>query len=150
LRTSGSRRLLPAPSPLRTVRATFTAHGSSISIGRSFWEDPAVIPPLRYASGVFSRLLTWVDASVSLSVTVICFSTCKDSPDYLAMKHQMDVGSLSRRVTFKPVSGPLQTGVRFFHPPLPASPWARLAARFPRLVRGKYGIDMFRSNTRIG
>jgi len=40
--TSGSRGLSPIPSPLRTVRAAFTAHGSSISKGHSFWEDPAV------------------------------------------------------------------------------------------------------------
>ncbi len=41
------------------------------------------------------------------------------------------MGPLSCRVTFKPVSGPLQPGVRFFRPPKPAHPWARLAARCP-------------------
>ena len=36
-----------------------------------------------------------MDASVNF--TVICFSIFKDSPESLAMKHQMDVSSLSRR-----------------------------------------------------
>jgi len=36
-----------------------------------------------------------MDASVAF--TVICFSIDKDSPEFLAMKHQMDVSSLSRR-----------------------------------------------------
>ena len=45
---SGSRGLLPAPSPLRTVRATFTAHGSSISKGHScFWKTRLFISCFR-------------------------------------------------------------------------------------------------------
>ena len=40
-----------------------------------------------------------MDASVYF--TVICFSISKDSPDFLAMKHQMAVSSLSRRDCFR-------------------------------------------------
>ncbi len=42
----------------------------------------------------------------------------------------------------QPLSIPLQAGLRFFPPPLPARPWARLAARFPS--RETYGVPMFR------
>jgi hypothetical protein len=41
------------------------------------------------------------------------------SPDSLAKKDQSDVGALSCQVTFKPVSAPLQHGVRFFRHPHP-------------------------------
>ena len=37
------------------------------------------------------------------------------------MKDQLEVGSLSRQVTLKPVSLPLQEGIRFFQSPLPAN-----------------------------
>ena len=66
------------------------------------------------------------------------------SPNFLATHHLSDVGSLSCRVTFKPVSEPLQPGVRFFQHPKLAPPSARLAAclpprgsdtRFPRSVQ---------------
>ena len=43
----------------------------------------------------------------------------------------MEVGPLSRGVTFKPLSRPLQPGVRFFHDPLPALPTASLAIGLP-------------------
>ncbi len=40
-----------------------------------------------------------------------------DSPNSLTILDQMDVCSLSCRITFKPVSTRLQHGIRFFHPP---------------------------------
>ena len=43
----------------------------------------------------------------------------------------MEVGPLSRGVTFKPLSRPLQPGVRFLHHPLPAFPSAFLAIGLP-------------------
>src|SRR5215213_557696 len=49
----------------------------------------------------------------------------------LAKKDQSDVGSLSCRVTLKPVSAPLQDGVRFFRPPNPAPPTDPLAVHLP-------------------
>ena len=42
----------------------------------------------------------------------------------------------------QPLSTPLQRGVRFFHPPLPAHLSACLTARFP--LREVYGVSMFR------
>jgi hypothetical protein len=49
----------------------------------------------------------------------------------LAKKDQSDVCSLSCRVTLKPVSAPLQDGIRFFRPPKPAPPLSGLAAILP-------------------
>jgi hypothetical protein len=46
----------------------------------------------------------------------------------------MEVGALSRGVMLpwaQPVSAPLQRGIRFFHPPLPALPSASLTVRVP-------------------
>ena len=60
------------------------------------------------------------------------------------MKDQMDVCPLARGVMLpsaQPLSTPLQDGLRFFHPPLPARPWARLTVRFPD--RETYGVTMF-------
>ncbi len=65
----------------------------------------------------------------------------------LTTKDQSDVGPLSCRVTFKPVSEPLQPGIRFFRPPKPAHPWARLAARCP--LSGRHtGFPRFASGVR--
>jgi len=47
------------------------------------------------------------------------------------MKDPSDVGSLSCRVTFKPVSATLHRGIRFFRHPKPAPPWANLTVRCP-------------------
>ena len=43
----------------------------------------------------------------------------------------MEVGPLARGVTFKPLSRPLQSSVRFLHDPLPALPSASLAIGLP-------------------
>ena len=66
------------------------------------------------------------------------------------MKDQSDVGPLSCRVTFKPVSAPLQDDLRFFRPPKPAPPWAPL--RFAVLPEGqaRYGVSTFRSEKYAG
>ena len=45
---SGSRELLPAPNPLRTVRATFTAHGSSSVKSLLVWCNNRFIIPNLY------------------------------------------------------------------------------------------------------
>jgi len=46
-------------------------------------------------------------------------------------KDQGEVGPLSRRVMFQPVSRPLQSGIRFFPHPLPARLSFGLAAVLP-------------------
>ena len=49
----------------------------------------------------------------------------------IAGRDQLEVGPLARGVTFKPLSGRLQPGVRFLHHPLPAPPSASLAIGLP-------------------
>lgn len=49
----------------------------------------------------------------------------------LATKDQLEVCPLSREVMSQPLSGPLQPGIRFFQPPIPAQPTAFLAVRLP-------------------
>jgi len=61
----------------------------------------------------------WKKKSPRLS---FAFPPANDSPTSLATKNPSDVGPLSSRVTFKPVSVPLQYGVRFFQHPKPAPP----------------------------
>ena len=48
-----------------------------------------------------------------------------------ARRHQREVCPLARGVMLQPLSAPLQNGIRFLPPPLPAAPSARLAARVP-------------------
>src|SRR5262245_55133829 len=71
-----------------------------------------------------------------------------DSAGSLAVKDPSDVGSLSCRVTLKPVSASLRDGIRFFRHPKPAPPSARLAARFP--FRERYGVTTFRFRSSVG
>ena len=55
-----------------------------------------------------------------------------------------EVGALAGGVTLKPLSIPLQDGVRFFRAPLPAFPTAFLAIRLPTQSCGwKYGLTLF-------
>ena len=61
----------------------------------------------------------------------LAFPHADSSTHSLAMKDPSDVGSLSCRVTFKPVSATLHRGIRFFRDPKPALPWANLAVRCP-------------------
>ena len=51
------------------------------------------------------------------------------------MGHLLEVGSLSRRAKFEPLSTSLQDGLRFLQHPLPAPPWAHLTVRFPGFPR---------------
>ena len=57
-----------------------------------------------------------------------------------------EVSSLSRRAR-GPVSRRLQAGIGFLRDPIPALPWARLAACFPR--REEYGLTKFRACTQM-
>jgi len=66
-----------------------------------------------------------MDASVDL--TVICFSIYKDSPEFLAMKRQMDVSSLSRRGCYRITRIPPITGWHWLFP----SSCARTLIGFP-------------------
>ena len=63
------------------------------------------------------------------------------------MKDQSDVGSLSCRVTFKPVSAPLQDDLRLLRHPIPtrspASPYGPLST----FLVGTVGLTTFRTRT---
>jgi hypothetical protein len=62
----------------------------------------------------------------------------------IAGRDQLEVGPLSRGVTFKPLSRPLQPGVRFLHHPLPALPSASLAISLPaRKLRSQAEIRAY-------
>jgi hypothetical protein len=49
----------------------------------------------------------------------------------IARRDHVEVGALSRGVTFKPLSEPLQPGIRLLHDPLPAPPTASLTIGLP-------------------
>jgi hypothetical protein len=89
-----------------------------------------------------------VGASADLLAAVICFPPCKDSSDSLATEHPQDVGTLSSRANFEPVSARLQGGIRFFLPLTPAYPH-QCALRLLRLgftclnIRREYRISTF-------
>jgi len=103
-----------------------------------------------YQSMVCHATVEWESAPVRVATAVICLLSCGGYPNSLVMKDQRDVSPLSREVMLRwaqPLSTPLQDGLRFFPPPIPARPWAHLAARFPS--RETYGVAMFRlSNSR--
>lgn len=61
----------------------------------------------------------------------------------------MEVCSLSGGIMFQPLSEPLQPGIRFFQPPLPALPTASLTVGLP-LARRKYGLTEFHFNDTSG
>lgn len=54
----------------------------------------------------------------------------------------MEVGPLSRGAIFQPLSNPLQTDLRFLHPPLPAVSLSFLAEPLP--LWENYGLTVFR------
>jgi hypothetical protein len=67
------------------------------------------------------------------------------------MKDQTEVCPLSRGVMLpiaQPLSLPLQEGLRFFRPPLPAALSVGLTVHFPFWER--YGLTKFRLHHRMG
>jgi hypothetical protein len=59
------------------------------------------------------------------------------------LPHQLEVCPLSRGVMFQPLSGPLQSGIRFFQPPIPAQPTAFLTVRLPEPDRAPAAIRAY-------
>src|SRR6202795_2201019 len=74
--------------------------------------------------------------------THLLSSRIDGSANSLVRRDHEEVCPLSRRVMLQPVSRPLQPGIRFFPVPVPAPPWADLAACCPRGER--YGVSTFR------
>jgi hypothetical protein len=126
----GSQARLPAPSPRGTERDGFPSLGSSstkASICTSLTRELGVLPerPSRYspAAAVHVARQCWGRTHQCCSVHLLSPHT-NGSTNFFAKYHQSDAGPLSCQVTLKPVSAPLQRGIRFFRYPTPASPWA--------------------------
>ena len=112
LRLSGRQGLSPVPAPLRTVRATFTAHGSS-KPGWSYCSRfPVKCPPDFGLLLSYSARRNWHCASVSDSSLLIPFS---------GSVHLLHVSTLSRRAILRPYPA----GYVF---PLPFGGWPSLLA----------------------
>ncbi len=56
---------------------------------------------------------------------------------------QLEVCPLSRGMMFQPLSGPLQPGIRFLQPPIPAQPTAFLTVRLPEPYRAPAAIRAY-------
>ena len=123
-------------APLRTVHESLPSHGSSLCKASCLTRSTSTsCRPSRYASVAvvqtfacsasqwhpMSNLLKTHQSAV-MPLLSFAFPHFNGSPNYLANKDQSDVGPLSCRVTFKPVSAPLQHGIRFFRHPKPAPP----------------------------
>jgi len=104
-----------------------------------------------FCQSMASHVKSVEDAPISDDAAVsFAFPHFNGSPDYLANKDQSDVGPLSCRVTFKPVSVRLQHGIRFFRHPKPAPPSVCLAAHLPSNIKGQYGVSTFRFQKYMG
>ncbi|GEM_PF-3588255 len=116
---SGSRGLLPAPSPLRTVHASFPAYGSS-PCKLLFYQKPVAgivgIPHhLRNTHSEPSDMTyAMPGAAPATFVAVICFLRTQGSPKFLTIRHRPEVRTLSGRTMSQSVSASLQDGIRFF------------------------------------
>ena len=119
----GSQAQLPAPSPRGTVHDSFPSHGSSstkASIGTSLTRELGMLPerPSRYTSAAAVHVFRqcWGRTRPVLQRS-FAFPHTNGSTNFFATCHQSDVGPLSCQVTLKPVSTPLQRGIRFFQYP---------------------------------
>ncbi len=119
--TPGSRGLLPAPSPLRTVRDSFPSHSSSPSKASLGIEATRRLKiPITFAIHTDSQNPFRWRAHGSHNVASFAFPSKIGSASFLATKHPTDVCTLTGRVmssfSSQPVSTPLQDGLRFFRP----------------------------------
>ena len=110
------------------------------------WSFPAL--PSRYTPGADAGYLWKAAPAVVLISAVICFAFFIGSPSSLVKKDPMEVSPLSRGVISQLLSASLQDGLRFFHPPLPATPSAPLTSGFP--LRESDRLTTFRRCTRVG
>jgi hypothetical protein len=144
----GSQARLPAPGPLGTEHASFPALGSSstkASICTSLTRELGMLPerPSRYSpvAAVHAFRQCWGRTRPVLQRS-FAFPHTNGSTNFFATYHQSDVGPLSCQVTLKPVSAPLQRGIRFFQYPTPAPPLAEPCGLLsPKGER--YGVSTF-------
>jgi hypothetical protein len=127
-RKPGSQARLPAPSPLGTEHASFPALGSSstkASLCTLLTWELGMLPerPSRYSLAAAVHALRHVGGAHAQCGSVHLLSPTRTVRRAFS-RPQSDVGPLSCQVTLKPVSAPLQRGIRFFQYPTPAAPWA--------------------------
>lgn len=124
----GSQARLPAPGPRGTVLDSFPSHGSSST-------KASVNTPLTRELGIRSERPSRYTPAAVVHVLRQCWGRTRPwccvhlhsphtngSPNFHATYHLSDVGPLSCQVTSKPVSAPLQRGIRFFRHPTSAPP----------------------------
>ena len=130
------------PSPPSEPYVTVSRHTAQAPSKVSL----VVIPvPITFGLHDNHRLSIWPKpkGAPSRSIgTSFAFPHKTDSLYFLVTRHLPDVCFLSDRVTFKPVSTPLQSGLRFFRLLTPAPPTVCLTVHLPK--RRRYGISMFR------
>src|SRR5947207_8943693 len=102
---------------------------------------------LCHSSALWEAAPTELPGSIVSGVSVIiCFASLIVLPRSLVMKDPMEVCPLSREgmvlLFAHPLSVPLQSGVGFFHHPLPAPPSKSLAKLLPPLGR-RTGLPRF-------
>jgi hypothetical protein len=157
LARSGSRRDCSRPA-LRTRREVGSPHRAQAS--RKAIAGPADVNHIDFTILICGQL-AFAEERTSLTAAAICFLSYVGLSDSLVTRHQMEVCPLSREVMSprrccaQPLSAPLQSGIRFFHPPIPAIPWTRLAARLPSgrsllRMKGNYGLTTFRVSAGMG
>ena len=148
---------MPAPSPRGTVRDSFPSHGSSstkASINQALTRELGILPERssRYTSAAVLHVFRqcWRRTRPVLQRS-FAFPHTNGSTNFFATCHQSDVGPLSCQVTSKPVSAPLQRGIRFFQYPTPVAPWADLAAcGLPKESDTGFPRSVPRSNIGLG
>jgi len=131
---------LPPPRPLRTVRESLPSHGSSLSNAPHGGTrcDEETSSPLHGTrlQPTYRPIGLREAAPASSCLAVICSASCVGSPNSPVMRDPTEVCSLSRGGDVaphgaQPLSVPLQGGLRFFRPPLPAVPSPSLTVRIP-------------------
>ena len=125
------------PTVAKSCRPLYTSHG----------------PPSRYAlaAGRLPRraipLFATAEGAPAGRPAVICFPSA-----YRFIKLSRDPAPDGRQRRFRPghvaLSTPLQSGVRFFHPPTPAPPIASLTGCLPLAGRGYAGYHGPRKHPR--
>jgi len=153
---SGSRGSLLILSPLRTVRAFFKAHRSSISKALLDRETRMSVTAhtSRYTRRAVARCGNGVsapanDTTALRTVAAICFPTLDGLPHFLVTRHPLEVCPLSRGANLEPLSIRLQGGIHFLQHPLPTSLSTYLTVRFPD-YQERYGLTTFHLNTCMG
>ena len=141
----------------RSVR--LLPHSAQAPLNPSFTLDEPVALGYLYDTQIhplncmMTHVITCLEVhQLNFSLSHHLLSSFKRFCSFLVMRHLTEVCSFSRELMLLQVaqalSCSLQSSIRFFSDPLPATPWAYLAVRFP--FRENYGLTKFRINNIIG